>query len=111
MALSSEDRYGIEMDIEFAREYQEKKKAHTVNLSERIDFFDGIFDALDSAEFALEYCNTTTEYLDELKNIHERDFYSWQELRNTDNHKDANYYHGSTYALKSLISHAELMLI
>lgn len=111
MALSNEERYGIEKYIEWSRAYHEKELAKTSKLSVRVDFFDGILDALDSAELALEYCDTTTEYIDELKTLYESDWNSYKELSRTTNYADAHYYHGSANTLKSLISHAELMFI
>lgn len=111
MALSNEERYGIEKYIEWTRAYHEKKLAKISKLSMRVDFFDGILDALDNAEFALDYCNTTEEYVDELKTLYESEWKSYKELKRTTNYADAHYYHGSANTLKSLISHAELMFI
>lgn len=111
MALSNEERCGVSRYIEWSRQFYEKEQSKTSKLSERIDWLDGILDALDSADFALEYCDTPTEYIEELKTLYSREWDSYQELKRTTNYKDANYYHGSAKTLKSLISHAELMFI
>lgn len=111
MALSNEERYGIDKYITWSRQYHEKKMAKTSKLSSRIDWLDGVLDALDNAEFALEYCNTPKEYVDELKTLYQSEWNSYQELSKTTNYADAHYYHASAHTLKALICNAELMFI
>lgn len=111
MALSSEDRYRAEMFINWNRQFNKAELAKTSKFSERIDWLDGVLDALDSAELAFEYCDTLQEYVDELKTLYKNDLNSYKELRRTTNRKDMHYYHGSENTFKSLISHVELWLI